>query len=158
MITVRHLEASDRTWASRFLSEEAGSPRFVSRGVLHQADTLPGLVADLNGSLIGLLTYHIDGPEMEVVTLHAKPKRKGAGSALLDASKATARQAGCKRLWLIATNDNQSAIDFYTQRGMKLVAIHKDALVESRRIKPEIPLIGVGGIPITDELEFELAL
>ena len=158
MITVRHLEASDQSWASQFLSEEAGSPRVVSRGVLHQADALPGLVAELNGKLTGLLTYRIDGPEMEVVTLHARPQRKGVGSVLLDAAKRSARQAGCRRLWLITTNDNQPAIAFYMRRGMKLVAIHKNALVEARRIKPEIPLIGVGGIPITDELEFDLLL
>ena len=158
MITIRQLEGADRTWATRFLTEEAGSPRVVSRGVLHQADSLPGLVADLSGDLIGLLTYRIEGPEMEVVSLHARSQRKGVGSALLDAAKATARRAGCKRLWLITTNDNQPAIDFYTKRGMKLAAIYKDALLQSRRIKPEIPLVGLGGIPITDELEIAIPL
>jgi ribosomal protein S18 acetylase RimI-like enzyme len=152
------LEASDRSWASRFLSEEAGSPRVVSRGVLHNAGILPGLVAVLDGDFVGLLTYSMEGPQMEVVTLHAKPQRRGAGSALLDAATAVARRAGCRRLWLITTNDNRPAIDFYTKRGMKLAAIHKDAVVVSRRIKPEIPMVGVGGIPITDELEFEIPL
>ena len=158
VFTVRQLEASDRTWATQFLTEEAGSPRIVSRGVLHHADALPGLVAILNGDLVGLLTYRIEWKDMEVVTLHARPQRQGGGSALLDAAKTTARQAGCKRLWLITTNDNQPAIAFYTKRGMRLVAIHKGAVAESRRIKPEIPLVGVGGIPITDEWEFEIVL
>jgi ribosomal protein S18 acetylase RimI-like enzyme len=158
MISLRPLDNSDRAWATRFLMQEAGSARVVSRGILHQADALPGLIAILNGDPVGLLTYQIDGPEMEVVTLHARPQRIGAGSLLLDGAKTVARQAGCGRLWLITTNDNQPAIDFYVRRGMKLVAIHKDALAASRRIKPETPLIGIDGGHITDELEFELIL
>jgi ribosomal protein S18 acetylase RimI-like enzyme len=95
---------------------------------------------------------------MEVVTLYASLQRKGVGSALLEAAKATAVKAGCHRLWLITTNDNQPAIDFYTGRGMSLAAIHKDALSQSRKLKPEIPLYGLGGKAITDELEFEMLL
>jgi hypothetical protein len=38
---------------------------------------------------------------------------------------------------------------------MGLVAIHENALEQSRRLKPEIPLTGLEGRPIRDELEFE---
>jgi hypothetical protein len=38
---------------------------------------------------------------------------------------------------------------------MRLVAIHRNALQESRKLKPEIPLTGVAGRPIDDEIEFE---
>jgi D-aminopeptidase len=38
------------------------------------------------------------------------------------------------------------------------VAVHKGAIVESRRLKPEIPRYGVGGQPIEDEVEFEYIL
>jgi hypothetical protein len=36
--------------------------------------------------------------------------------------------------------------------------MHRDAVVESRRLKPEISPLGAHGIPIRHELEFELAL
>ncbi len=36
-----------------------------------------------------------------------------------------------------------------------MVAVHENALVLSRRLKPEIPLTGLGGKPIRDEIEFE---
>jgi RimJ/RimL family protein N-acetyltransferase len=65
---------------------------------------------------------------------------------------------GCYRLWLITTNDNEPAIQFYQRRGMTLVAIHHNALSESRKLKPEIPLIGLGGQPLRDEIEFEYRL
>jgi hypothetical protein len=41
---------------------------------------------------------------------------------------------------------------------MRLAAVHRGAIAESRRLKPEIPLRGVGGHPIDDEIEFEWLL
>ena len=41
---------------------------------------------------------------------------------------------------------------------MRLAAVHRGAIAESRKLKPEISLFGVGGRPIEDEIEFELAL
>jgi RimJ/RimL family protein N-acetyltransferase len=69
-----------------------------------------------------------------------------------------AHQAGCRRLWLITTNDNTAALRFYQRRGFTLAAIHCDAVSRSRQIKPEIPLIGNDGIPIRDEIELEMWL
>ncbi|MEW5718069.1 MAG: GNAT family N-acetyltransferase, partial [Chloroflexota bacterium] len=82
----------------------------------------------------------------------------GIGSALIDAVKLRARQAGCKRLWLITTNDNLTALRFYQKRGFTLAALHRNALEESRKIKPEIPLVGEHGIPLRDEIELEMML
>jgi hypothetical protein len=36
--------------------------------------------------------------------------------------------------------------------------VHRHAIRESRKLKPEIPLTGVGGKPIEDEIEFEFRL
>ena len=55
-----------------------------------------------------------------------------------------------------ASNDNPPALRFYQKRGFALVAVHANAVERSRQIKPEIPLIGRGGIPIRDEIELEL--
>jgi ribosomal protein S18 acetylase RimI-like enzyme len=64
-------------------------------------------------------------------------------------------QAGCRRVWLITTNDNLEALGFYQKRGFVLAALHRNAMAETRRFKPNIPLIGMGGIPLRDELELE---
>lgn len=58
-------------------------------------------------------------------------------------------------MWLITTNDNTVALRFYQKRGFVLAAIHRNALEESRRLKPSIPLVGIDGIPIRDETELE---
>jgi ribosomal protein S18 acetylase RimI-like enzyme len=55
-------------------------------------------------------------------------------------------------------NDNLHALRFYQKRGFVLVALHRNALEASRKLKPEIPLVGIDGIPIRDEIELELVL
>ena len=157
-IEVRALEPRDRDWVRDFLLAQAGSTREVSRGRLHHADQLPGFLASEDGTPSALLTYHVANRELEVVTLHAAPPGRGLGSRLLAAAREQARQLGCRRLWLITTNDNEPAIEFYRRRGMDLVATHRHAVRESRKLKPEIPLTGLGGIPIEDEIEFEFRL
>ncbi len=157
-IAVRALEPGDHEWVANFLVTQAGSTRVVSRGRLHLADLLPGFLALEDGTPSGLLTYHVADRELEVVTLHAAPPGRGLGSRLLDAARERARQLGCRRLWLITTNDNEPAIQFYRRRGMNLVAVHHHAIHESRKLKPEIPLTGLGGTPIEDEIEFEFRL
>ncbi len=105
-----------------------------------------------------MVTYHTDGDECEVVTMNCLVKGVGIGSALLDAVKDVAASAKCKRLWLTTTNDNMAALRFYQKRGFSLVAVHRNALEQSRRLKPEIPWIGIDGIPLRDEIELELLL
>ena len=83
---------------------------------------------------------------------------RGIGSTLLEGVANEARRRGCRRLWLITTNDNLNAIRFYQRRGLRLVAVHAGAVDDARRLKPSIPLVGEDGIPIRDELEFELEL
>jgi GNAT superfamily N-acetyltransferase len=157
-IAVRDLEAHDQPWMHYFLVTYNHSLRVVSRGTLHHVPQLPGLVATYNGIPSALLTYHVAGREFEVVTLHAAVQRRGLGARLLAAGRDRARGLGCHRLWLITTNDNEPAIRFYERQGMTLVAIHQNALHESRKLKPEIPHFGLGGKPLRDEIEFEFRL
>jgi ribosomal protein S18 acetylase RimI-like enzyme len=82
----------------------------------------------------------------------------GVGSALVNAVKTIAASAKCRRLWLVTTNDNTYALRFYQKRGFQIVAAHRNALERSRKLKPEIPLEGVDGIPIRDEIELEIAV
>ena len=56
------------------------------------------------------------------------------------------------------TNDNLGVLRFYQKRGFALVTVHRNALAESRRLKPQIPLTGIDGIPLRDEIELEMSL
>ena len=157
-IRLRELSAEDQGWVRDFLLTYNHATQVVTRGKLHQADKLPGFMAVYAGEPSGLLTYRVADEELEVVTLHTAIQGKGLGSRLLKAAQEKAVALGCRRLWLITTNDNTPAIHFYERRGMKLRAVHHGAIQESRRLKPEIPMLGIGGTPIEDEMEFEYRL
>lgn len=57
-----------------------------------------------------------------------------------------------------SSNDNLNALRFYQKYGFTLVALYPNALAQSRKLKPQIPLIGNDGIPLRDEIELELDL
>ena len=59
---------------------------------------------------------------------------------------------------MITTNDNLNALRFYQKRGFVLAALYPNALVQSRKLKPEIPETGIGGLPLRDEIELEMKL
>src|SRR5712691_1414189 len=147
-ITIRPLNSTDSSWVSQFIIEHWGNAMVVSRGRAYYPHALPGFVAIRNEETAGLLTYSIKGDSCQIVTINSTQPLSGAGTALIEAVKEAARQARCKRLWLITTNDNLNALRFYQKRGFALVAVHRNALEQSRKIKPEIPLIGKDGIPL----------
>ncbi len=157
-VQIRPVQARDREWVARFLASQWGSAQIVTRGRIHSADALAGFVAWQDGSRIGVVTYNIDGNECEITSLNTMKESVGIGTALLNAVREQAMAAQCRRLWLITTNDNLHALQFYQKRGWHLVAVYPDALEQSRRLKPEIPTIGLDGIPLRDEIELELAL
>jgi len=82
----------------------------------------------------------------------------GIGTGLLEAVTKAAISARCKRLWLITTNDNTHALRFYQRRRFRLAALYPNQLEKSPLPKPEIALVGMGGIPLRDEIELETPL
>lgn len=155
---IRPLRADDQDWVRRFLIERWGSDRMIAHGVEYHPHTLSGFAALADDKPIGLITYHIKRDSCEIVTIDSVRSGLGIGTALIEAARNVAREAGCKRVWLITTNDNLNALRFYQKRGFVLVAIHRNAIDRARQIKPEIPLIGEFGIPLRDEIEFEMEI
>jgi ribosomal protein S18 acetylase RimI-like enzyme len=155
---IRPIAADDRRWIVDLLTEKWGSPRIVTRGKVYQGDRLPGFVALRNEAAVGLITYRITGDSCEILTLNSLVETAGIGTGLITVVKREAESAGCRRLWLVTTNDNRAAVRFYENRGFIIATVHRGAMEESRKLKPEIPKSGVDGIPITDEIEMELNL
>jgi N-acetylglutamate synthase-like GNAT family acetyltransferase len=155
---IRPLGTGDSRWVAEFVTDRWGAPTVVSRGRVRRPSELPGFVALESAEPIGLATYAIDGEACELVTIDSLTEGVGVGSALVETVKDAAAAAGCRRLWLITTNDNLRMLRFAQKRGFSLVAVRPNALEESRRLKPEIGLVGNEGIPLRDELELELRL
>ena len=155
---IKPINSLDRKWLARFLEKHWRSTKIVTRGRVYSADELAGFVARQDDQPVGLVTYRIEGEECEIITINSLKEGGGIGSALVSVVRNAAISANCNRLWLITTNDNLDAMRFYQKRGFSFVTVHRSAIEESRRLKPEIPLIGKNGIPIRDEIEFEMLL
>lgn len=156
--TLRPLTISDRDWVARRITESWGAETVVAHDEIYRPAELPGFAAMFEDEIAGLLTFHIQGKACEIVTLDSWREGLGVGSALIEAATQAARRVGCRRLWLITTNDNTHALRFYQKRGFVIAAIHVNALEKARRLIPEIPLIGEDGIPLRDEIELEMIL
>lgn len=117
-----------------------------------------GFYASEDNRIVGLITYRIANNEMEIMSLDSLNEKKGIGTSLLDKAIQTAKDVGCLRIMLITTNDNLSALQFYQKRGFDVIRLHHNAVEESRKIKPQIPLTGSNGIPIKHEIELEMKI
>lgn len=157
-LELRPVHPEDKSLIAQFIIGQWGEDLIVSKGKLHRPSTLPGFIIIVDDHIVGLVTYRIEGGECEIVTIDATQKFQGLGTKLLNAVKETAQASGCHRLWLITTNDNLVALRFYQRRGFVLADIHVNALEKSRELKPNIPKIGMDGIPIRDEIKLEMDL
>lgn len=155
---VRPICDEDGPQVTQLLRHAWGDVRIVSKGVVHRADELPGFGAWVGDQLVGLVTYHVSGDGCEIVTINSVVEEQGIGRALAQAVAGAARTAGCRRLWVVTTNDNLQGLGFYQRRGFRLVAVYPGAIAQARRLKPQIPQIGLNEIPVRDEIELELIL
>lgn len=124
----------------------------------YQADMLPGFIARRGDEQLGLLTYAVFDSQLEIVTVSSVGENQGVGSALMAAAEAKARERACRRIFLTTTNDNLRALRFYQRRGYRLVAVHRGMMDRYRERQKTIPLMGLNGIPLHDEIELELTL
>lgn len=155
---IKPLDEAGRQWVDAFITRHWAAETVVVHGDVYRPAELPGFAALVKEVPVGLLTYHIKDDACEVVTMDSLRPRLGIGYALLDAVLAAAWQAGCRRVWLVTTNDNTMALRFYQRYGFLLCALRCDAVAASRRLKPAIPMTGLDGIPIRDEIEMEIML
>jgi len=157
-MNLRRLTSDDLSRLRQFWIKHWGADFMVVHGEIYRPEQLSGFVVEADHEWIGLITFVIREHETEVTSLDSLREGKGIGTQLMNAVVAEARQQNCKRLFLITTNDNLNALDFYQRRGFELVKIYRGAVNESRKIKPSIPLTGDNNIPLRDEIELEMSL
>lgn len=156
---IQELDTTYRAQVNTIIRDEWGGPMMVTLGVCYDTNNLPGLVAvNADGLLRGMLLFRMIGTDCEISVLQALDKNQGIGTSLLNTVATKARSNGCKRLWLVTTNDNTPAIRFYQRYGFSLTAVHLGALEAARALKPEMPLYGIDSIPLLHEFEFTLDL
>ncbi len=155
---IRTLTSTDHDWVCRVIANEWFTEVVVVHGeVFHPAD-LPGFAVFVDEEPIGVLTYNLIGNECEIVTLNSWREGLGVGTSLIEATRQTAIRTGCKRLFLVTTNNNLIALRFYQKRGFIISAVRINAIAKSRILKPQIPLLDADSLPIRDEIELEILL
>jgi len=148
----------NRNIINDFIIEQWFTTKMIIRGKEIDMTAVDGIFTLEDEKIIGLITYILNDNTLEITSLDSLCENKGIGTALLNKVVDVAKKRNCKRIVLITTNDNINAIRFYQKRGFDMACLYRNALDNSRKLKPEIPLIGENGIPLKHEIEFELLL
>ena len=155
---IRRIDEASREIVNAFIKARWFTLQMAVRGELIDLGGADGWYAAEDGGIAGLITCRIAGGDMEILSLDSLREAQGIGTALLNAAVSEAKRRGCGRITLVTTNDNTRALRFYQKRGFDMVRLCRNALDESRRLKPEIPLLGEDGIPLRHEIELEMRL
>lgn len=147
-----------RPKVNQHIADEWGGPIIITQGILHDTSESDGFISVIDGELTGYVLYRVHDCQCEILVLQSISENHGIGSALIRSVINAAKDKNCTRVWLITTNDNIHAIRYYQKFGFELKTVHINALDESRKQKPSIPLLGNEGIPLKHELEFEVKI
>ncbi|MCI8889666.1 MAG: GNAT family N-acetyltransferase [Hungatella sp.] len=146
----------NRNRIDAFIKQHWYTTTMIIRGKAIDMTKTEGFYFREGEDIIGLITYMVYDNLLEIISLDSLHENQGIGSKLLGAVIHEAKERKLQKIVLITTNDNINAMKFYQKRGFDMVRLFHDALAVSRKLKPEIPLIGENSIPLRHEIEFEL--
>ncbi len=155
---IEEITDKNRQEVNNILINEWESTNIVIRGKIIDGTKLNGFTAIKNNKIIGLITYMIENNECEIVSLKSFEENKGIATKLIETVKQLAIENNCTRLKLITNNYNIRGIEFYQKKGFVFSNIYINAIENARKLKPEIPMYADNGLPIRDEIEFEMKL
>ncbi len=155
---IRRIDPTNRKQLDAFIVRQWYTMQMVVHGERIDLGAADGFYACDGDEIIGLITWRQSGKEVEILSLDSLHEARGIGTALLHEVIREAKEIGAKKIKLITTNDNLPALRFYQKRGFDMVHLYRNAIEQARKIKPEIPLIGIHGIPLKHEIELEMIL
>lgn len=156
-VEVRVATDDDRAGIAGLFLTDFGRSKLVAFGEEFQLETVPAIVAELDGDLAGALAYRLHGEMLQIVALATDPEwqRSGVGARLVDHAEAVARQAGLAHVTVTTTNDNLPALYFYQRRGYRLTEVVPDAISATGG---QTGCEGFAGIPMRDEFHLVKAV
>ena len=153
---IRPYATGDFSWAVDLLGATGGRHR-VRRGSVVDVAVLPGLVAVRRGEPVALLTLRRHRDELEVSVLSAAPFDDEVVALLLSAAQTYATES-CRRIWSICSNAEFEVQRVLQQNGFRLCATRPGAIDAVSRRSPVALSTSLGGIPVRDEVEFDLLI
>lgn len=120
----------------------------------YEAVKLDHLLACSGDRVVGLLSYAVerDRDAINIVALNilADCQGRGVGSRLIGNLAKLAGQLGIGKLIVATSNDNPLALYFYQRLGFIITGVEIGVIQPSG---PDDDLIGMGGIPVRDEIQ-----
>ena len=149
-VAARQATEADRARVRALFVTDFGRSKLIAFGEEFQADTVPAIVAEVDGDLAGALAYRLQPGELQIVALATDPEwqRSGVGGRLVDHAEQVAREAGVAHVTVATTNDNLPALYFYQRRGYRLTEVMVDAVASAN---DGATIVGFAGIVIRDE-------
>ena len=152
------VQQETRPLVNAFIAARWLSTNMIVRGEVVDLTAVDGFLVMQDGAIVGLITYLVRDGLCEITSLDSLLEGRGIGTALVARVIEEARASQSSKIIVMTTNDNIGAIRFYQKRGFDMARLYRNALDQSRELKPEIPLIGQDGIPLRHEIEFEMQL
>ena len=157
-MNVEKITPRNRARINAFLREHWFTTTMIIRGQEVDMTTVDGLAVFEDEKIAALITYVQHGDILEITSLDSLREGQGLGTMLIREVLSIAKGLGCRHVTVITTNDNIDAIRFYQKRGFDMVQLYRNSMDISRKLKPEIPLLGEHDIPLRHEIEFEFVL
>ena len=154
----KRINSQNRNLINAFIKQHWYTKTMIIRGKEIDMTKTDGFYFSEGENIIGLITYIVYNNVLEITSLDSLQENQGIGSKLVEVVIHEAKERKYQKIVLITTNDNINAIKFYQKRGFDMVRLFRNALDISRKLKPEIPLIGENSIPLRHEIEFELLI
>ena len=152
------INSLNRDLVNAFIKQHWYTTTMIIRGKEIDMTKADGFYFRDGKTIIGLITYIVYNNILEIISLDSLRENQGIGNELVETVIHEAKERNLQKIVLITTNDNINAIRFYQKRGFDMVHLFRNAMDISRKLKPEIPLIGENSIPLRHEIEFELSI
>ena len=152
------ISSSNRNLVNAFIKQHWYTTTMIIRGKEIDMTKVDGFYFRDGKTIVGLITYIVYNNTLEITSLDSLQENQGIGSELVETVIHEAKERNLQKIVLITTNDNINAIRFYQKRGFDMAHLFRNAMDISRKLKPEIPLIGDNSIPLRHEIEFELSI
>jgi DNA-3-methyladenine glycosylase I len=114
---IKSIKNEDKEKIKLVIKERWNDERIVYNGKVFYPHKLKGFIALKDKEIIGLITYKEFRNLYWIISIDSLIEGRGVGTALIEAVKNEAKNKGVKKIKIITTNDNLTALRFYQNEG-----------------------------------------
>jgi ribosomal protein S18 acetylase RimI-like enzyme len=146
----------DADWIRRHVAEFWGEERQLTFDRELDPAEYVAYFGRVGNGAVAFISLFEDKDDLIIVALGVYPEyqRSGIGTSLVEKAELEARRLGKKRILVSTSNDNLPALGFYQALGFQVFEVAPNVLA---RKHGEI-LVGIGGLPVRDELRLKKTL